>query len=398
MCYEVTPDDVAAVRAVAERYDLGCSVVGEVTDGDYVCRFDGETVVDVPADFLTDGAPAADLERAPAPEAPPRDLPDVSLREAVAGVVADPTVASREWVYRQYDHEVGLRTAVPPGGDAALLDVHEAGCGLALTAGSTPRWTTADAYDGARAVALAAATNLAATGARPLAAVDCLNGGNPETPAVYGAFARVVDGLADACRDLSVPVVGGNVSLYNDSASGPIPPTPTLAMVGTTPDLDAPARTATGEGDLYLVGTGDGALGGSAYLAVHGGTDAFPSPSDPSAVDAARRVARLDSTRACRSVAGGGLAVALAALVGPDVGATAVVGDRGALFGEAPGRVVVESTDGDAVRDAAGDVPVRQVGEATAEGRLSLSVDGRTATFEYGEVAESRAVLARGMD
>ncbi|MFB6148656.1 MAG: AIR synthase-related protein, partial [Halobacteriales archaeon] len=120
MCYEVAPDDVDRVREIADRYDLGCSVVGEVTDGNYVCTFDGETVVDVDAEFLGEGAPMNDLPAEP-PHQPDRDLPAIDLDTAFETVLASPNTASKRWIYRQYDHEVGIRTAVPPGDDAAIL-------------------------------------------------------------------------------------------------------------------------------------------------------------------------------------------------------------------------------------------------------------------------------------
>ncbi|MFC6736613.1 phosphoribosylformylglycinamidine synthase subunit PurL, partial [Halolamina salina] len=118
MCYEVAPENVERVKAIAERFDLGCSDIGEITEGNYVCRFEGETVVDADADYLAEGAPLNDLAREPL-TAPERDLPDFDLAEAFEAVLADPTAASKEWAYRQYDHEVGLRTAVEPGDDAA---------------------------------------------------------------------------------------------------------------------------------------------------------------------------------------------------------------------------------------------------------------------------------------
>ncbi|MFB6157392.1 MAG: AIR synthase-related protein, partial [Haloferacaceae archaeon] len=400
MCYEVRPADVDDVRAVAERYDLGCSVVGEVREGNYVCRFEGETVVDAPAEFLADGAPMNDLDRAEA-EPPERDLPSLDLATAFEAVVGDPSAACKEWVYRQYDHEVGLRTAVRPGEDAALLAVEEAGVGLALSAGSNPDWTSVAPYDGARAVAVENATNLAAVGATPLAAVDCLNGGNPEKPAVYGAFAAAVDGLADACRALSVPVVGGNVSLYNDSADGPVPPTPTLAVVGTSPDYGAPGAAVAGEGDLLLVGEPGGGLGGSTYLATQGGSDGFPAlPEDPRAiVEALASVARRGDTHAVHDVSRGGLAVALAEMVTPDAGVEATVDGATALFEETPGRAVVETTAPDAVRAAFdGVAPVRDLGRATGTGRLDLTVDGRALDYGAERIADLRATVARGLD
>ncbi|MFB6303301.1 MAG: phosphoribosylformylglycinamidine synthase subunit PurL [Haloferacaceae archaeon] len=401
MCYEVEPEKVEGVRAVAERYDLGCSVVGEVRDGNYVCRFEGERVVDAPAEFLADGAPLNDLDRAE-PSAPECDLPPTpDLADAFEAVVGDPAAASKEWVYRQYDHEVGLRTATPPGDDAAVLAMEETGGGLALSSGSNPEWTSTAPYDGARAVAVENATNLAAVGATPLAAVDCLNGGNPEKPDVYGAFAAAVDGLADACRALSVPVVGGNVSLYNDSASGPVPPTPTVAMAGTAPGHDAPGAAVEGTGDLLLVGASSGRLGGSTYLATQGGSDRFPDlPEEPRAVvEALATAARQGTTRAVHDVSRGGLAVALAEMVTADTGVSAAVDDATALFEETPGRAVVETTDPDAVREAfAGIAPVEALGAATDDARLDLTVGDRTLDYAASDLADLRDVIARELD
>jgi phosphoribosylformylglycinamidine synthase II len=403
MCYEVAPEDVARVEAVAERFDLGVSVVGEVAEGDYVCEFEGETVVCAPAEFLADGAPTNDLDRVD-PTAPARDLPaEPDLAGAVEAVLADPSAASKAWVYRQYDHEVGLRTVVPPGADAALLAVDEADADVALSAGSVPGWTATAPYDGARAVALEAATDLATLGATPLAAVDCLNGGNPEDPETYGGFAATVDGLADACRALSVPVVGGNVSLYNDSATGPVPPTPTLAMLGERADErrgEAPGLAATGGGDLLLVGAPDGALGGSVYLDDRGGSDRFPAlPDDPQrVVEALAAVARAPTTRACHDVARGGLAATLAEMVG-EAGVAATLPGRQALFCEAPGRAVVETTAPDSVREAFdGVAPVTDLGRATDEATLSLDVDGTAVELDAAAVRERRDVVARSLD
>ena len=403
MCYEVRPDDVERVRAVAARYDLGVSVVGEVTEGDYVCRFDGETVVRAPAEFLGDGAPPHDLERVE-PTQPTPDLPaETDLAGAVETVVGDPSTASKAWVYRQYDHEVGLRTVVRPGADAALLAVDEADADVALSAGSAPTWTAAAPYDGARAVALEVATDLATLGATPLAAVDCLNGGNPEDPETYGAFAATVDGLADACRELQTPVVGGNVSLYNDSASGPVPPTPTLAVLGERAGADrgeAPGIAATGEGTLLLVGDADGRLGGSTYLAARGGSDRFPAlPENPLAVvETLAAVAREDATRAVHDVSRGGLAATLAEMVG-EAGVDATVPDRETLFCEAPGRAVVETTDPEAVRAAFdGVAPVAALGEATETPVLSLAVGSSELSLDAAEVAEVRDVIGRSLD
>jgi len=404
MCYEVRPENVDAVREVAAHYDLGCSVVGEVTDtGRYVCTVDGETVVDVPPEFVADGAPMNDLP-AVEPPAPECDLPAMDLAAAFEAVVASPNTADKEWVYRQYDHEVGVRTAMRPGDDAAVLALREVegdpttGVGLALSSGANPLWTSVAPYDGARAVALENVTNLAVKGARPLAAVDCLNGGNPEKPVVYGAFTAIVDGLADMCRALDVPVVGGNVSLYNDSVSGPIPPTPTLAVMGTRDGYDAPPAELAGEGTLLLVGYLATDLGGSEYLAQMGGSDSFPAlPSDPAGVVAAlAALADLDSTRAVHDVSDGGLAVTLAEMVGAAGATVELDADPAALFSETPGRAVVETTDPDAVREAvAGVAPVSEIGRATSDGTLSITVGDETLSYDAETLVELRDVLER---
>jgi phosphoribosylformylglycinamidine synthase len=399
MCYEVRPEDVDHVRAIADRYDLGCSVIGEVREGNYVCTFDGETVVDVPAEFLADGAPMNDLPMS-APAESGRDLPDCNLESAFEAVLASPTTASKEWVYRQYDHEVGTRTARRPGDDAAIMAIREAGTGLALSAGAIPAWTDAAPYEGARAVALENATNLAAKGATPHAAVDCLNGGNPEKADVYGGFGAVVDGLADMCRDLSVPVVGGNVSLYNDSVAGPIPPTPTVAMIGVREGYDSPPTGAVGEGTLLEVGARGEGLGGSEYLRRVGGDDRFPAlPTDArTTVEAIESVADLDSTLAVHDVSNGGLAVTLAEMVSDAAGVSVAVDGVGALFDETPGRVVVETTDVAAVKTAAADVPVRDLGAATTDPTLRLAVGSESLERSAATIADSRDVIARELD
>ncbi len=386
MIYEVQPENVVAVAEIVEKFDLELSVIGETTDtGRYVCQFEGETVVDVPATFVADGAPMNDLPTID-PQQPEPDLPDIDLRSAAETVLRSPNTASDEWVYRQYDHEVGTRTAMRPGDDAGILAIRESGQGLALTSGTEPTWTQTAPYEGAYATALENATNLATKGATPLATVDCVNAGNPEKPDVYGEFAAIVDGLADGCRDLDVPVVGGNVSLYNDSAAGPIPPTPTLAMIGTTPDYEAPTLTSKGEGEIVLLGEFDERLGGSELLSQIGGADRFPElPDEPSArIEAITAVAGLDSTLAVHDVSDGGLLVTLAEMVHQEGGIDVSVPNVLALFSEAPGRVVVETTDREALEAAVGEeMSVIGLGRTSEAGELSVTVESEDETLAY---------------
>jgi len=397
MCYEVASENVDAVRDIADKYDLGCSVIGDLTDsGRFVCEFEGETVVDAPAEYLADGAPLNDLSSEAPPE-PTVDLPETDIESAFDSVLSSPNTASKRWVYRQYDHEVGARTSVRPGDDAAVLAVRRAGQGVALSAGANPNWTSAAPYEGAYATAVENATNLAAVGATPLAAVDCLNGGNPEKPDVYGGFTNIVEGLADGCRDLSVPVVGGNVSLYNDSATGPIPPTPTLAMLGTKGTYDAPGTGLQGDGTLLLVGGHASGLGGSEYLAQFEGSDRFPALPDQPAdrIAGLASVADLDSTLAVHDVSDGGLAVTLAEMLTADAGLDASVPGLAELFSEAPGRAVVETADPDAVRTR---VDAVELGRTDGSGTLSLDVNDTEIEYEYESVADARDTLAEELD
>lgn len=419
MCYEVRPEDVERVAEIAEKFDVGCSVIGEVTEGNYVATFEGEVVVDVPAEFLDEGASMHDLP-SESPPALDRNRPEnVELDEAFETVVSSPNTASKEWVYRQYDHEVGTRTAVTPGGDSALVAIREVagidsgsdpdgtGVGLAISAGAAPNWTDAAPYEGAKAVGLENATNIAANGAIPLAAVDCLNGGNPEKPDVYGGFEGIVSGLADICSDLAVPVVGGNVSLYNDSPRGPIPPTPTVAMVGTRHGYEVPTIEAAPEGELLLVGGTPGddapALGGSEYCHHYDGQDVFPAlPDDPTTIiESLASVANREETIAVHDISHGGLAVTLAEMVTADAGvAIELSGDdpAGTLFSEQPGRAVVQTTAPEAVRESVDEsVPVTTIGTGDTTGTLTISVGETTISRSYEQLTELRAVIDREM-
>ena len=396
MCYAVDPDEAQTVLAVADRFELNAAVIGTVRDGRYRCRFDGDTVVDVPASLLADGAPAETHPREPSVEPSP-PVEEVPLGEAIERTVADARVGSRAWVYRQYDHEVGLRTRVPPGGDAAVLSLPELGSQVAVASGANPRWTTAAPRVGAMASTLEVATNLAVVGASPLAAVDCLNAGNPTDPAVYDATVEMVGGLAQMCRTLEIPVVGGNVSLFNQSGEGPIPPTPTLLMVGTDAMGRPPGAHAEGGGKLAVVGGPGGGLGGSLYADVMGGGGRFPTlPEAPRAQLAAiAEVARSDHVTAIHDIGDGGLLVACLELLDPPVGGSVDLPSQDALFTEAPARVLVETKDMPALQREIGDrVPVEAIGYTDEGGPLRITAGAEVATIDRERRVAVRSRLA----
>jgi phosphoribosylformylglycinamidine synthase subunit PurL len=356
---------VHELAGVFARWDLEASVIGEVTgDGQLTILDGGERIASIPVALLTE-APVRRLEGRP-PALQPAMLnldrliaepPD--LGAALRRLMASPNLCSRRPVFRRYDHMVGDATVGPPGGDAAVLRVPDSRLGIAVTIDGNGRYCALDPWLGAQIAVAEAARNLVATGARPLAVTDCLNFGSPERPEVYWQLQRAVAGIAAACRALDVPVVSGNVSLYNESeAGGSIDPTPVIGMVGLLQDygrrLDPAFRV---DGDFVLLaGRSGNDLGGSEYMKVlHGEVG-----GSPPAIDLARERAAqafvLDAAasgllRTAHDVAEGGMLVALAEcclLGGRGVRCGALRADPGVrldalCFGESQSRFVVSS-------------------------------------------------------
>ena len=284
----VTPENLEPVLELCRRWEIRASVIGRVTDtarfrvydglfdavgvpganpapprGDAppVLSSDAQPVADVPVASLGDGpvydrpalAPAGRAAVHAADPAPAlaRDFPDGSdLSAELLALLATPSIADKSWVYRQYDHQLFLNTVVAPGGDASVLRLKGTSRALALTTDGKARFCALDPYTGARLTVVEAARNLACVGAVPKALVNCLNFGNPEHPEVMWQFSEVVDGMSDACRALGIPVVGGNVSFYNESRGRDIDPTPVVGVVGLIDELTSvPPPARVGDGD-----------------------------------------------------------------------------------------------------------------------------------------------------
>jgi phosphoribosylformylglycinamidine synthase II len=363
-----------AIR-VFEKWDLDAVVVGRVTDtGRLRVLHQGQVVADLPVTPLTEGLryerPCVRPEwqdeltrKEQAEVAPPQDLEATLL-----AVVASPTVASKEWVYRQYDHQVRNLTVVRPGSDAAVIRVTAPDGrekGLSLSVDCNSRFCYLDPFEGARMAVCEAARNLVCSGAEPLAVTDCLNFGNPEKPEVMWQFAECVRGIGDACRALATPVVSGNVSFYNETNGRGVYPTPMIAMVGLMPCLvDHVTQWFKREGDLIaLLGRNTDEIGGSEYLKLVRGIVAGPVPRldmelERAVQRAALTLARRRLMRSAHDIAEGGLAAALseACVSGPTpTGCTVRLADPLRadllLFGEAPSRIVLSIDPGD--REAA---------------------------------------------
>ncbi len=314
------------VAAIFHKWDLEAVEVGRVTaDGWMRLKKDGKTVAELPIQPLTDQAPLYERPTKPV---------DLEARQAYSGntlrfakdwnqillqLLGSPNLCSRKWVYRQYDHMVMTNTVVLPGGDAAVLRVKGSAKGIAVTADCNSRYCYLDPYRGAQHAVAEAARNLACTGAKPLAVTDCLNFGNPEKPEIMWEFAEAVRGMGDACRALQIPIVSGNVSLYNETNGAAIFPTPTIGMVGLLENVD---RRCSAEfkqpGDpVYLIGDLLGGLGASEYLScIHRETAGEPPGLDlkkeQAVQDFARRCIAQGIFRSAHDVSDGGLAIALA--------------------------------------------------------------------------------------
>jgi phosphoribosylformylglycinamidine synthase len=354
----VEPERVAEVAAICERWQTGWAQIGAVTDGGRIRILRGAEVVgDIPVEALVDGCPLYDLE----PADPGRWIygnratlaAGAASEEELLALLGSPSVASKRWAFEQYDSVVGSRTVRrPESADAAVLALPESGNAIAVSIDGNGRRVACDPYAGTLEVVLECAQNLACVGAEPLGLTNCLNFGNPEKPAPAWQLDRAVSALADACTALGVPVVGGNVSLYNEGPDGPIYPTPVVGMVGELPDPDRVAGSAfVREGDaIALLGPFSPTLAGSELAKLRGELDVGLPEPDLAAVAAACAVVR-EAVRAGRlssahDVSDGGLACALAeSAIGAGLGCrvdVAPLRERGcspeeALFGEGSG-------------------------------------------------------------
>ena len=347
----VAPDHVNEVLAVAAKWEIDASVVGTVTDGHRLRVFhDGQQVVDVPAASLTDEAPI--LHR---PIERPgwidelwnqRAIVDrVPLGTALLSLLDDPGLGDKSWVYEQYDHMLFLNTVHGPGRDGSLIRIRGTEKGLAVSTDGNGRLCHLDPRRGAERLVYEAALNVAVLGARPLALVDNLNFGNPEKPQVMWQFTEVLGGLGAGCEALGVPVVGGNVSFYNETDGRDIYPTPVVGMLGVAEPIPERPGPLTADMRIMLLGPRQSDnLAGTAYQkTIRGSLGGRPTPIDPEAggrsIELAIRLAHVIPSAVLHDVSQGGALVALTELlVEADVGAQMEPTTNRDAFGEDPHR------------------------------------------------------------
>lgn len=359
----------AVVQEVFERWGLNAVVIGRVTDdGLYRIKEGDRVVAELPARLLTDECPVYYRdEKEPdyyqeLKKFDPRSVPEPGdYNEVLLKIMASPNLASKEWVYRQYDHQVGINTVIVPGdGDAAVLRLKEhSPKGIALKTDCNSRYVYLDPYRGGALAVAEATRNLSCTGAEPLAITDCLNFGNPEKPEIFWQFKQAVLGMSEACRALGAPVVSGNVSFYNETRGQAVYPTPTVGAVGLLEDVGR--RCSQGfkqEGDLiYLLGPYAHHVGASEYLSLIHGRDAGPVPEidlklEKQIQETCRALIREGLLQSAHDLSEGGMAAALAeSCISGRIGARIYMEDdelhnrRGdaILFGEGPSRIIISS-------------------------------------------------------
>jgi len=354
---------------IFKKWGLDVAVIGRITDtGRVVIKKDGRIEADMPVGPLADDAPQYDRPYVPTPPRKTlsaRDVPAADIKDALLRLLGSPDLASKRWIWEQYDHLVRGDTVQRPGGDAAVVRIEGSKKGLAATSDCTPRYCFADPFSGGVQAVAEAYRNLSAVGARPLAITDCLNFGSPERPEIMGQFVGCIEGMALACATLNFPVVSGNVSLYNETNGQAVLPTPQIGAIGLLDDIDRMATAALKtEGDvLFLIGKTKGELGASLYLReICGREDGAPPEYDLAAErrngEFVRRLIASGRVKTCHDVSDGGLLVALAemALAG-GIGAKIdpiwdssmpAMPPQAFLFGEDQARYVVAVSSKDA--------------------------------------------------
>lgn len=395
------------IKGIFEKYDLDAVAIGHVTD-DKMLRLlhNGEVVAEVPADALAEDAPVYHKPSAePAYYAEFQAIenaePQVAdYKETLTALLKAPTVASKEWVYDQYDYQVRTNTVVAPGSDAAVLRVRGTNKGLAMTTDCNSRYIYLDPEVGGKIAVAEAARNIVCSGGEPLAITDCLNFGNPEKPEIFWQIEKSADGIAAACTALNAPVIGGNVSLYNERSGVAVYPTPTIGMVGLVKELEhVTTQHVKQAGDIvYLIGETKTEFGGSELQKLVAGEISGKAPAIDLEVEAARQAALLAAIRAglvqsAHDVSEGGVAVALAekTFASASLGVTVTLPGSAvtALFSESQSRFVVTVKEENAAAFEEMIKDAQKIGVVTEEAKLTIN--GDNGVLIEGAVEEFRS-------
>ena len=374
MLMVLKPEKEAEARAIFEKWDLDFAIVGEtIAEDRFLIMHHNEVKADIPLSKLSSSAPEYDRPWVETPAATPlAGLPEIGAIDALKALIGSPNYASKHWVYEQYDTQVMGDTVRRPGlGGAGIVRIHGTDKAVAFTSDVTPRYVKANPFEGGKQAVAEAYRNLTAVGALPLATTDNLNFGNPEKPEIMGQFVGAIKGIDAACRALDVPIVSGNVSLYNETDGTGILPTPTIGAIGLLKSLDDLIAGLPSDGDIALViGETKGHLGQSALAFEAFGIEAGDAPHvdlDAELANGTFLRANRKLVAAATDLADGGLALAAFEMAeGAGLGAALDAGDIATLFGEDQARYLVAATAAnaealEAAAKAAG-VPLARVG------------------------------------
>ncbi len=379
MLMVLRPEKEAEAKAVFDKWDLDFAIVGHtIAEDRFLIRHHGETKADLPLKALSGEAPEYDRPWVQTPPAKPyTDTPDINPAEALLRLVSSPNHASKAWVWQQYDHMVLADTVLRPGSDAGVVRVHGTKKALAFTSDVNPRYCFANPEMGGAQAVAEAYRNLCATGARPLATTDNLNFGNPEKPGIMGQLVGCIKGIGAACKALDMPIVSGNVSLYNETDGTGIHPTPTIGAVGLLNDLEEVIRMIPKGGDkLVLLGETRGHLGQSALLAdvlelEIGDAPVVDLTAERKAGELVRKLHAEGHISAAHDISDGGIALTvtemcLAGKTGAEIAPHATLPAINWLFGEDQARYLLSVPEArlEALFDAAraAGVPAQEIG------------------------------------
>ena len=413
MLVVLKPDATERAQAIFDKWDLDFAIIGKVTDsGHLVLTAQDEIVADLPLDPLVNDAPEYDRPHEATPPLSPIDnaelVQDMPLSDALKAMLGSHFLASRRWVYEQYDRHVMADTVIESGGDAALVRVHGTNRGLAVTTDCTQRYVLADPYQGAMQAVAEAYRNITATGAKPLATTNNLNFGNPEKSAIMGQIVGSIKGMGAACSALNVPVVSGNVSLYNETDGQAIAPAPVIGMVGVISDIkDAVTIALKQAGEtLYIIGqsqdTADGWLSNSVYAHVIAGNDTATAPpsvdlgSEQKHGEYIRHLISQHLVSAVHDIGDGGALAALAEMamagnIGVNLTLEAEQLTHGWAFGEDQARYLVASADPTALEAAAAryDINIQKIAMTSDNMQLKLGGSDIISIEELNSVYEN---------
>jgi phosphoribosylformylglycinamidine synthase len=374
MLMVLKPELEDAARAVFDKWDLDFAIVGEtIAEDRFLVLHNGDVMADLPLKALSGTAPEYDRPWVETPAAAPlTDVPSVDPIEGLTALLGSVNYGSKEWVYEQYDSMVMADTLVRPGSDAGIVRIHGTDKAVAFTSDVSPRYCMANPFEGGKQAVAEAYRNLCASGATPLATTDNMNFGNPEKPEIMGQFVGCIKGIGEAVSALDMPIVSGNVSLYNETDGTGILPTPTIGAVGLLKSLDDIICNTPNVGDtLVLIGETTGHLGQSALLKEMFNREDGDAPhvdllAEKSAGEFVRAAHKNGLITAAHDLSDGGLAVAAAEMaMSAGCGVEVVDGDTGWFFGEDQGRYLLATTDVDGVLVAAknANIAAESIGE-----------------------------------